>query len=100
MNKKQITLVEYGVPDSDGNLYQKGCFNNLPKTVPVTKDFDNSNVLGRADIKEVDGNIIAEINTKFKIENVGFGVGGIVTERKDNIVTGFDIKTIGLILKL
>ena len=75
---------------------------NLPKVVPVTKNFDNTKLLGEAEVK-LDGNdTIAELNivNEKEIENIKqileCGVAGTVTARKGNLITGFDLKSVSI----
>lgn len=75
---------------------------NLPKVVPVTKNFDNTKLLGEAEVKQDGNDTIAELNivNENEIENIKqileCGVAGTVTERKGNLITGFDLKSVSI----
>ena len=78
---------------------------NLPKVVPVTKNFDNTKILGEAEVKQDGDNAIAELNivNEKRLKNIKqileCGVAGIVTERKDNLITAFDLKSVSIQFK-
>ena len=69
----------------------KNCKISLPKTVPVTQNFDNSNVLGFAEVKEENGQIVAEMDIELSNQKLVLSVeiAGTVTSREGNLITGF-----------
>lgn len=75
---------------------------NLSKVVPVTKNFDNTKLLGEAEVKKDGEDTIAELNivNETEIENIKqileCGVAGTVTEREGNLITGFDLKSVSI----
>lgn len=75
---------------------------NLPKVVPVTKNFDNTKLLGEAEVKQEGEYTIAELDivNETEIENIKqileCGIAGTVTERESNLITGFDLKGVSI----
>jgi hypothetical protein len=75
---------------------------NLPKVVPVTRDFNNSKLIGEAEVRQEGDKVIAKINIinekEFEAikDMLGCGVSGVVTEREGNLITEFDLKSISL----
>jgi hypothetical protein len=78
---------------------------NLPKVVPVTKNFDNTKLIGEATIKHDGENTIAELNivNEKEVKNIKqileCGVAGTVTEREGNLITGFNLKGVSIQFK-
>jgi uncharacterized protein YifN (PemK superfamily) len=50
MSKKKSIVVENGKPDSSGDIILPSAFKNLPKKIWVTKDFDISHPIAKADV--------------------------------------------------
>ena len=75
---------------------------NLPKSVPVTKNFDNTNIIGNAEVLHAGENIIAhiEINDKVILSTlpsmIDYVVAGKVTERDRDLITKFEINSISI----
>jgi hypothetical protein len=78
---------------------------NLSKVVPVTKNFDNTKLLGEAEVKQDGEDTIAELNIVNETEGRNIkhilecGAVGTVTKRKGNLITGFDLKGVSIQLR-
>ena len=79
----------------------KSCKISLPKTVPVTQNFDNSNVLGFAEVKEENGQVVAEMDIELPNKDFLHSVetSGLVTSREGNLITGFNILSVSFVGK-
>lgn len=58
--KKTTFIIECGNVGSDGIVIMPGAFKNLPKEMPLTRDFKQTPILGHANIFDDNGIIKAE----------------------------------------
>ena len=91
--KKEAKILRYNKKDSDGDIFIKGSV-RFKNPVPLLKDFNNSNVLGKVNVFDTPTGLKAN----FEDEHSGLypAVGIKVIKRDGNTILECELFSVGL----
>jgi hypothetical protein len=97
--KEAFRLIRFGQPDSQGNVFQRGCIKE-DVDVPLLRDFDTTKPIGTAHVQK---NGMVRVETKEDLRGRVPSFGYTVTASRSNtektvrMIDGIQVVTVSMI---